>query len=102
MAVATCGRGDLPVPGRANLLSGSHGGPTLDGMPTTLITGANMGSLAITSDPDRIESTIVALPYPSSGVQTVQEGTDAIVRMATVAPDGPTGTFVDRHAIVPW
>jgi NAD(P)-dependent dehydrogenase (short-subunit alcohol dehydrogenase family) len=36
------------------------------------------------------------------GTQTVQEGTDAIVRLACVAPDGPTGTFADRHGYVPW
>jgi NAD(P)-dependent dehydrogenase (short-subunit alcohol dehydrogenase family) len=36
------------------------------------------------------------------GTQTVQEGTDAIVRLACVAPDGPTGTFADRHGNVPW
>jgi NAD(P)-dependent dehydrogenase (short-subunit alcohol dehydrogenase family) len=36
------------------------------------------------------------------GTQTVQEGTDAIVRLASVAPDGPTGTFADRHGTVPW
>jgi NAD(P)-dependent dehydrogenase (short-subunit alcohol dehydrogenase family) len=37
-----------------------------------------------------------------SGTQTVTEGTDAIVALATVAPDGPTGTFVDRAGAVPW
>jgi NAD(P)-dependent dehydrogenase (short-subunit alcohol dehydrogenase family) len=36
------------------------------------------------------------------GTQTVQEGTDAIVRLACVTPDGPTGTFADRHGTVPW
>jgi NAD(P)-dependent dehydrogenase (short-subunit alcohol dehydrogenase family) len=36
------------------------------------------------------------------GTQTVQEGTDAIVRLACVGPDGPTGTFADRHGNVPW
>jgi NAD(P)-dependent dehydrogenase (short-subunit alcohol dehydrogenase family) len=36
------------------------------------------------------------------GHQTVAEGTDAIVRLATVGPDGPTGTFSDRAGIVPW
>lgn len=36
------------------------------------------------------------------GRQTVQEGTDAIVRLATIGPDGPTGTFTDRHGIVSW
>jgi len=37
-----------------------------------------------------------------SGHQTVQEGTDAIVAMARIGPDGPTGTFTDRHGMVPW
>jgi NAD(P)-dependent dehydrogenase (short-subunit alcohol dehydrogenase family) len=36
------------------------------------------------------------------GTQTVAEGTDAIVQMATIAPDGPTGTFVSRDGPVPW
>jgi NAD(P)-dependent dehydrogenase (short-subunit alcohol dehydrogenase family) len=36
------------------------------------------------------------------GTQTVIEGTDAIVRMATIGPDGPTGTFVSREGPVPW
>lgn len=38
----------------------------------------------------------------NSGPQTVEEGTDAIVAMASVAPDGPTGTFTDRHGSVGW
>jgi NAD(P)-dependent dehydrogenase (short-subunit alcohol dehydrogenase family) len=37
-----------------------------------------------------------------SGPQTVREGTDQIVAMANVGPDGPTGTFTDRHGTVPW
>jgi NAD(P)-dependent dehydrogenase (short-subunit alcohol dehydrogenase family) len=36
------------------------------------------------------------------GTQTVAEGTDAIVRLATLPPDGPTGTFQDRYGTVPW
>ena len=36
------------------------------------------------------------------GTQTVTEGTDAIVRMATIGPDGPTATFVSREGPVPW
>jgi hypothetical protein len=36
------------------------------------------------------------------GMQTVREGTDAIVAMAQVGPDGPTGAFVDRRGTVPW
>jgi NAD(P)-dependent dehydrogenase (short-subunit alcohol dehydrogenase family) len=37
-----------------------------------------------------------------SGYQTVEEGSDAIVALATVAPDGPTGGFFDRTGPVPW
>jgi NAD(P)-dependent dehydrogenase (short-subunit alcohol dehydrogenase family) len=36
------------------------------------------------------------------GTQTVTEGTDAIVHLATLPKDGPTGTFQDRHGTVPW
>jgi NAD(P)-dependent dehydrogenase (short-subunit alcohol dehydrogenase family) len=38
----------------------------------------------------------------NSGTQTVGEGTDAIVSMATIGPDGPTGTFVNRDGPVAW
>jgi NAD(P)-dependent dehydrogenase (short-subunit alcohol dehydrogenase family) len=37
-----------------------------------------------------------------SGPQTVTEGTDAIVELATIGVDGPTGQFRDRHGVVPW
>ena len=37
-----------------------------------------------------------------SGPQTVTEGTDAVVAMATIGPDGPTGTFTDRDGSVAW
>ena len=37
-----------------------------------------------------------------SGPQTVEEGTDAIVAMAQIGPDGPTGTFTDRQGAVAW
>lgn len=37
-----------------------------------------------------------------SGPQTVTEGTDAIVELATLGPNGPTGTFRDRHGEVAW
>jgi NAD(P)-dependent dehydrogenase (short-subunit alcohol dehydrogenase family) len=36
------------------------------------------------------------------GTQSVTEGTDVIVRMATIGPDGPTGSFVSRDGPVPW
>jgi NAD(P)-dependent dehydrogenase (short-subunit alcohol dehydrogenase family) len=38
----------------------------------------------------------------NSGTQTVTEGTDAMVRLATIGPDGPTGGFFDRYGTVPW
>ena len=37
-----------------------------------------------------------------SGPQTVAEGTDAIVELATIGTDGPTGTFRDRHGELGW
>jgi len=37
-----------------------------------------------------------------SGTQTVEEGTDAIVRMAQLDASGPSGTFADRLGAVPW
>jgi NAD(P)-dependent dehydrogenase (short-subunit alcohol dehydrogenase family) len=36
------------------------------------------------------------------GHQSVTEGTDAIVKLATIGSDGPTGTFQDRNGTVPW
>jgi NAD(P)-dependent dehydrogenase (short-subunit alcohol dehydrogenase family) len=37
-----------------------------------------------------------------SGHQTVTEGTDAIVALATIDKAGPTGTYSDRHGPVGW
>jgi len=34
-----------------------------------------------------------------SGTQTVTEGTDAIVELATIGVDGPTGTYRDRNGV---
>ncbi len=36
------------------------------------------------------------------GTQTIEEGTDAIVWLATAGPDGPTGGFFGREGKVPW
>lgn len=36
------------------------------------------------------------------GTQTVQEGAEAIVRMAQVGPDGPTGGYYDVSGPLPW
>ena len=38
----------------------------------------------------------------SNGIQTLQEGTDAVVKMATIGKDGPTGTFTNRDGVIPW
>jgi hypothetical protein len=32
----------------------------------------------------------------------VTEGTDAIVAMATIGADGPTGTFSDRDGVIAY
>lgn len=37
-----------------------------------------------------------------SGYQTVAEGATAIVAMATLGLDGPTGGFFDKEGPVPW
>jgi NAD(P)-dependent dehydrogenase (short-subunit alcohol dehydrogenase family) len=37
-----------------------------------------------------------------SGPQTVEQGTDAIVRLATIGKEGPTGTFQDAVGIMAW
>jgi NAD(P)-dependent dehydrogenase (short-subunit alcohol dehydrogenase family) len=106
--------------------------------PVVVNVSSGLGSHAVTSDPDRLESTLVLPAYTSSkaalnmltaqyakgypgmrvncvdpgytatefngnsGPQTVQEGTDAIVAAATVAPDGPTGTYFDREGPLAW
>ena len=106
--------------------------------PVVVMVSSGMGSIAWTSDPDRLESSIIALPYPSSkaalnmittqlakaypgmrinaadpgytatdfndhrGFQTVEEGAEIIVRIASLGPDGPTGTFANSAGEVPW
>ncbi|WP_406276051.1 SDR family NAD(P)-dependent oxidoreductase [Nocardia sp. NBC_00881] len=106
--------------------------------PRIVMVSSGIGSLTRTSDPSRIESTLLGLPYPASktalnmitsqysralpgiqvnaadpgytatdlnghsGFQTVTEGTDAVVQLSTIGPDGPTGTFFDRTGPVPW
>ncbi|HEY3750238.1 MAG TPA: SDR family NAD(P)-dependent oxidoreductase [Pseudonocardiaceae bacterium] len=38
----------------------------------------------------------------NTGVQTVEEGATIIVRMAQVAPDGPTGGYFHANGTLPW
>lgn len=37
-----------------------------------------------------------------TGIQTVEQGAEIIVRMAQVGPDGPTGGFFDAESTLPW
>jgi NAD(P)-dependent dehydrogenase (short-subunit alcohol dehydrogenase family) len=106
--------------------------------PVIVNVSSGMGSLAITTDPARFESTLVGLPYQSSksalnmlttqyakaypamrinvvdpgytatdlnghrGTQTVEEGAEIIVRMASIGADGPTGGYFSAAGPVPW
>lgn len=38
----------------------------------------------------------------NTGVQTVEQGAEIIVRMAQVRPDGPTGGYFDAEGTLPW
>ncbi|MBU2669105.1 SDR family NAD(P)-dependent oxidoreductase [Actinoplanes bogorensis] len=38
----------------------------------------------------------------NTGPQTVEEGTDAVVRLAAMGVGAPTATFTDRRGTVPW
>jgi NAD(P)-dependent dehydrogenase (short-subunit alcohol dehydrogenase family) len=106
--------------------------------PGIVNVSSGMGSFAVTHDPGRIESKIVAPLYTASkaavtmlttqyakalpgirvnaadpgytatdfnghsGVQTVTEGTDAIVALATEEPGAGTGRFIDRSGAMAW
>lgn len=37
-----------------------------------------------------------------TGIQTVEEGAEIIVRMAQLGPDGPTGAYVAAEGPLPW
>ncbi|KGL38574.1 SDR family NAD(P)-dependent oxidoreductase [Listeria sp. SHR_NRA_18] len=55
----------------------------------------NMQINAVDPDPTKTGLT-------GQGHQTVQEGSDAIVQMATIDKDGPTGIFMSHDGIIPW
>ena len=38
----------------------------------------------------------------NTGMQTVEQGAEIIVRMAQVGSDGPTGGYFDANGAVPW
>jgi NAD(P)-dependent dehydrogenase (short-subunit alcohol dehydrogenase family) len=106
--------------------------------PVVINVSSGMGSLALTHDPDRPESHVIAPLYTASkaaltmlttqyakglkgirvnaadpgytatdlnghsGPQTVTEGTDAIVALATEGPGAGTGRFVSRDGEIAW
>ncbi|MBU3064426.1 SDR family NAD(P)-dependent oxidoreductase [Nocardia sp. NEAU-G5] len=106
--------------------------------PVIINVSSGMGSLAITHDPHRSESQVIAPLYACSkaaltmlttqyakgldgirinaadpgytatdmnghtGTQTLTEGTDAIVALATEGPGAGTGRFVSRHGEITW
>ncbi|WP_327238947.1 SDR family NAD(P)-dependent oxidoreductase [Streptomyces sp. NBC_01318] len=106
--------------------------------PVIVNVSSGMGSLAITHDPSRFESSAIAPLYSASkaaltmlttqyakalpdirinaadpgytatnlnghsGPQTVTEGTDAIVGLATERPGAGSGRFVDRTGEIAW
>ncbi|MFJ6079962.1 SDR family NAD(P)-dependent oxidoreductase [Streptomyces sp. NPDC092369] len=106
--------------------------------PVIVNVSSGMGSLALTHDPARVESSVVAPLYTASkaaltmlttqyakalpgirvnaadpgytatdlnghsGPQTVTEGTDAIVGLATEKPGAGSGRFVDRAGEIAW
>ena len=106
--------------------------------PVIVNVSSGLGSLAVTTDPERFESSFVSLAYASSksalnmltsqyakaypamrinavdpgytatdlnghrGTQTLAEGAEIIVRMATISPNGPTGAYLSATGPVPW
>lgn len=38
----------------------------------------------------------------SNGMQTLEQGSDAIVKLATIDEKGPTGSFFNREGVIPW
>lgn len=106
--------------------------------PVIVMVSSGMGSLAVTTDPSRLESTLISVSYTSSkaalnmittqyakafpamrinvvdpgytgtdfnqhrGTQTVEEGAEIIVRMASIGPGGPTGGYFSAAGPVPW
>jgi hypothetical protein len=42
------------------------------------------------------------LPDQHRGTQAVEQGAEAIVRLATIGADGPTGTFQEAAGVTDW
>lgn len=52
------------------------------------------------ADPGATDTDLVG--DSSNNAKSVKEGTDAIVKLATIDENGPTGTFIDREGPMPW
>jgi hypothetical protein len=65
-----------------------------------------MGAAFSTQTRSMTTTLITAAPRPGArpagGPQTVTEGTDAAVELATRGGFAPTGTFVDRSGVAPF
>ncbi|MFD6953489.1 short-chain dehydrogenase [Nocardiopsis sp. TSRI0078] len=106
--------------------------------PAVVNVTSGLGSVALTHDPERVESKVIAPVYAASkaavtmlttqyakalddvrfnavdpghtatdlnghsGTQTVTEGTDAIVTLATEDPSAGTGRIIDRYGALAW
>jgi short-subunit dehydrogenase involved in D-alanine esterification of teichoic acids len=68
--------------------------------PRIVNVSSGVGSFARLLTPGTVENAVTLPVYPAT--QSLTEGTDAIVRLATLPKDGPTGTFQDRNGTVPW
>jgi NAD(P)-dependent dehydrogenase (short-subunit alcohol dehydrogenase family) len=79
----------VPVYGSSNAAVGMLTAQYARGLPDLRVNAADPGFTAADLN-------------GSAGHQSVGEGTDAIVRLATIGPDGPTGTFLSRTGPVPW
>jgi NAD(P)-dependent dehydrogenase (short-subunit alcohol dehydrogenase family) len=70
-------------------------------LPRVVMVSSGMGSLAITSDPDRIESTLVSLVYPSSkaalNMVTTQYAKALPGWKVNAVDPGYTATDLNRH-----
>ncbi|WP_436986412.1 SDR family NAD(P)-dependent oxidoreductase [Streptomyces sp. enrichment culture] len=106
--------------------------------PAVVNVTSGLGSVALTRDPERVESKVIAPAYAASkaavtmlttqyakafgdvrfnaadpgytatdlnghtGIQTVTEGTDAIVTLAIEDPGAGTGRIIDRYGPLGW
>lgn len=59
---------------------------------------SGMGSLGVTTDPGYTATDL----NDHRGFQSVEQGAEAVVGLAQLEPNGPTGGFFDAAGPVPW